>query len=203
MEATNPRTREDLEKLEHSQVDFIGKAEMIGGSLLSEYAESMSVVHNHKGPVGLGEFDELRKFGDVAFHGVHAFQHEEFGGCLLLVLEDFPKVAGVIVGEAFAGRSAQLNAAPERGVQVLVGEDPVLAFGKSGDRGGAGEVTGGKDVAGFLADEVGEFFLQSLMKDPSAIGQTGSGGSRTPLPHGFDARFPDLGMPGKSKVIVA
>ena len=94
---------------------------MIGGSaaLLSEYAESMSVVQDHKGPVGLGEFDELRKFGDVAFHGVHAFQHEEFGGCLLLVLEDFPKVAGVIVGEAFAGRSAQLNAAPERGGRFL------------------------------------------------------------------------------------
>ena len=112
-------------------------------------------------------------------------------------------MTGVVVSEAFAFRSTELDATPQGGVQVLIGKNQILAFCKSGDRGGTGQIPGGKHMTSFLTHEVSELFLESLMKNSAPISQPGSGGSRTPLFHGFNAGLFDFRVPGESEVVVA
>ena len=65
--------------------------------MLAVDAEAVGVVHDEETVELPSHFREFGKLGDVALHGVHAFEDEDFGKIACLVGEDFAKVFGVIV----------------------------------------------------------------------------------------------------------
>jgi hypothetical protein len=58
-------------------------------------------------------------------------------------------------------------------------------------------------VAGFAAEEGGEFFLELDVEGAGAVGGAGAGGAGAPLEEGGAAGLDDLGVEGKPEVIVA
>ena len=58
-------------------------------------------------------------------------------------------------------------------------------------------------MAGFLAEEVGQFLRQFEVLGASAVGQAGSGGGGPPTFQSFAASFQYLGVVGEAEVVVA
>ena len=178
---------------------------MVGGAaaFVAEDAEAVGVVHDEEAILFLGGGDDFGNGRDVALHGVNAFEGDDLGGFGGLVGKEFAEVGGVVVGEAFGAGLGQANAGPNGGVEVFVAEDDVAFLGEGLDGRHAGDVAGDGDVAGFLADEGGEFFLEALVVGAAAVGEAGAGGAGAPFGEGALAGGDDFGMVGEAEVIIA
>ena len=197
---------EGLGETAADDVDFVVEAEVIDGAatLAAEDAEAVGVVEDGEAAVFFGDFGELWEAGDVAFHGVDALNDEHLGGIAAGGGGgDFAEVVGAVVRETLHRGAGELDAFPETGVDVLVGENDVTLLGEGGDAGETGEVAGGVDVAGFAAEEGGEFFLELEVEGAGTVGDAGAGGGGAPFEEGSAAGFDDLGVEREPEVIVA
>jgi hypothetical protein len=97
----------------------------------------MGVVHYDKGTEILGKFAKFRELRNVPFHRVDPFQNENLFHWIVLALQNFAKMVRVVMGKALATGTAQLDPAPERRMEILVGEEQVLAICEPGHCGGA------------------------------------------------------------------
>ena len=136
---------------------------MIDGasSVPAEHAEAVGIVEDGKAAMFFGDFCEFGQAGNVALHRVNPLDHEELwriargrGG------RDFAEIVGAVVRETFHGGPGELDAFPKARVDVFVGENDVPFLGETGNAGDAGKVAGRMHVAGFAAEEVGEFLFE-------------------------------------------
>jgi len=196
---------EGLREAAADDVDLVGEPEVVSGAaaLAAEHAEAVGVVEHVEAGVLASDRQQAGQLGDVAFHRVDALDDHhlrrgggEAGG-------DGAEVVGVVVGKAFDGGGGETDAVPEAGVDVFVGEDDVALLGEGGDAGEAGQVAGGVDVAGFLAEEGGEFFLQFEVVGAGTVGDAGAGGAGAPFEERGAGGLDDLRVKGEPEVIVA
>ena len=117
------------------EVDLVVELEVIDGAaaLPAEDAETVGVVDHGETAGLLADLRELRQAADVAFHRIHALDHEHFGRDKGNGFQDVPQVLGVVVAEALDRGHRQADAIPQAGMDIFIGEDHVALLRKSGD----------------------------------------------------------------------
>lgn len=169
----------------------------------AEYAQTVGIIDHHKGLVGIGQVDNAGEGGDMPFDGINPVHHNGFGLGRRQFFENAFQFPDVFVLEAFQGGVAQKTTVEEGGVDALVDDEGVAAVDQGADAPLAGEVSGGGDVAGFGAEEVGEFVFQFDMVAAAAVGDAGTAGAGSPLAEGVGGGFDDPGMVAESEILIA
>ncbi len=187
------------ERLRHAAADNIHvgvEAEVIhrAASLPAEHAEAVGVVDDVEAIVFFGDGDELRQAGDVSLHRVDALGDHHLRGGGGKAGSDGAQVVGIVVGETLDVGGGQADAVPEARVDVFIGKDDVTLLGEGGDAGETRQITGGVDVAGLAAEEIGELFLQLDVIGAGAVGDACAGGAGAPFEEGGAAGLDDLGV---------
>ena len=108
---------------------------MIDGAtaVAAEDTEAMRIVEDREAAVFFGDLRNLGEAGDVALHGINAFDDQHLGRVAVSGGEGAAEVFGTVVGEALDGRHGEPDAVPETRVNVFIGEDDVALLGEGGD----------------------------------------------------------------------
>ena len=181
------------------------EAEVVGGAaaLAAEHAEAVGVVHHGEAAVLLADLGQLGQARDVALHRVDALDDQQLGGVGVAGGEDIAEVVGAVVREPLDGGAGDLDAVPEAGVEVLVGQDDVALLREGRHAGHDGKVAGGVDMAGLGAEERGELFLELDVKRARAVGGARAVRAGAPLARRGRGGLDDLRVEGEPEIVVA
>ena len=196
---------EDIDLSDHVVV-FVGAA-----SGLAEHAVGVGVVDAEEGVVLIAELSQLRKIGDVAFHGEDAVGDEpDLAGDFGVVLCFFEDLAyrvhiGVLVDallDALLDDRGQTHRVDDAGVIEFIGDDDVPGFARGGEESLGGVPAGDECVGGFGSHVLGDCFFEGMVGGEGAADEADGRGAGAVGSECFDPGFDDIGMVGESEVVV-
>lgn len=96
-EATD--TCQTLTERTHDDIHIIGQTEVVAdsSSLTTEDTEAVCLIDHHRSVVLMLQSDDFRQVTDVAFHGEHTIDNDEFDRLGITLLQLFLQVFHVIV----------------------------------------------------------------------------------------------------------
>ncbi len=165
-------------------------------------AEAVRVVHYVEAIVAFAGLDQLWHAADMALHRVNTLENDDLRRLGFFKGDNVLQIGGVVVRKTLHTGLSEADASPKRAVDVLIDQHDVALLGKGLNGRHAGNITGDGDVAGFLADEIGELFLQRNVVAAGAIGQTGAGGAAAPFVEAFLGCFEHLGVVAEPQVVI-
>src|SRR5690606_36694904 len=126
------------------EIDVVDHALRFGdaAAMLSDEAHRMRLVDQHHGAVFFGDADHFLQRGDIAEHGIDAFQHHQLAGVFGNPLQAPFHRRDIVVLERHHFGVAHLAAIVDRSVAVDVEYDVVALAGDSGNNPEIGLVTG-------------------------------------------------------------
>ena len=192
------------------EIDLVHHSEMLrsSASVLSEEAETVSIIYHYAEIVFLLESADLVEFAECAGHSIYAFGDEQHSAALFVSLgagpcEHLLAVFDVVVAIFVFAAHVQTYAVHKAGVALCVIYDDVVTGGQSVYGREYALITEVEQECVLLLLEVGEDFFEFLV----IAGVTGhhSGTHRigkTPIGCTLRISFADLRMVCESKIVV-
>lgn len=187
-------------------VDLAVEAEMLGRAAAAdtEDADAVRIIDDKQRGVMAAERDELRKFGDIAFHAEHAVGDDPATGFTRVGFQfDFEigEVA-VLIDLARDCFADEADAVDDTGVVELIGKDHVVRANKRGEQGFVGvpaaHIRQGRRSAG----EAGDGLFDFAVAIERAAYKADGGGAGTVFFEAVDPSRDDFGVIGEAEVVV-
>ena len=124
-----------LRECTHDQVNLVSKSEVVANttSLLTEYADTMSLVNHDRAVVLVLELNDSRQVSQVALHREHAINHNQLNSLLRQLLKHALQVGHIVVLVVQLTGESQTTSINDRCVVAIIADNVIVLTQQSRD----------------------------------------------------------------------